>query len=403
MTNAFLMFPVTCSRRPKLFLATLGFALAGSGSFAGAQQTPDELREERRSVQQDQANLEIIVNALDADVDILAEELRKLQESIDAQQAALAAAERIVADSESEEREAEQLIANIETELGETRTLLRDSVIQAFVGFGGSRSINAVLDPNPWERVRTESLLKFGTRSTTEIIDEMRSLRAQLEAELARAAETTANLIDQRSQLQARATELTASYAEEDEALRAVEERLDARLAEVAALEELDAELAAEIEAEEQRIAEAIANRDREPGITIPDNTSVELTNVRGIVVNVSMAEQVESVLAEMEARGYSLSGGGYRSSESQIRLRRAHCGTSEYAIWQMPAYQCRPPTARPGRSQHELGLAIDFTYQGSVIRSRSSSVFQVLSEVAPQFGLFNLPSEPWHWSTTGR
>ena len=67
-----------------------------------------------------------------------------------------------------------------------------------------------------------------------------------------------------------------------------------------------------------------------------------------------------------------------------------------------MPASRCRPPTARPGLSQHELGLAIDFTVNGRVIRSRNSDVFRALREVAPGFGFYNLPSEPWHWSTTG-
>ena len=137
--------------------------------------------------------------------------------------------------------------------------------------------------------------------------------------------------------------------------------------------------------------------------MTIPDNAPVELTTVRGIVVNVLLAENLEGFLAAMESRGYTLSGGGYRSSDAQIAVRRNNCGTSDYAIWEMPSYQCRPPTARPGRSQHERGLAIDFTYNGSIIRSRNTDVFRVMSEVAPQYGLINLPSEPWHWSTTGQ
>ena len=73
-----------------------------------------------------------------------------------------------------------------------------------------------------------------------------------------------------------------------------------------------------------------------------------------------------------------------------------------DYAIWEMPASRCRPPTARPGLSQHEVGLAIDFTLNGRVLRTRDSDVFRALAEIAPQFGFYNLPSEPWHWSTTG-
>jgi len=50
----------------------------------------------------------------------------------------------------------------------------------------------------------------------------------------------------------------------------------------------------------------------------------------------------------------------------------------------------------------HERGLAIDFTYQGRVISSRSSPGYQWLAAHAGSYGFYNLPSEPWHWSTNG-
>jgi LAS superfamily LD-carboxypeptidase LdcB len=79
-----------------------------------------------------------------------------------------------------------------------------------------------------------------------------------------------------------------------------------------------------------------------------------------------------------------------------------AHCGTSYYAIYQMPASQCHPPTAPPGTSMHEQGLAVDFTWNGSVISSHSSAAYQWLDAHANAYGFYNLPSEPWHWSTNG-
>ncbi|HVT78108.1 MAG TPA: M15 family metallopeptidase, partial [Acidimicrobiales bacterium] len=85
-----------------------------------------------------------------------------------------------------------------------------------------------------------------------------------------------------------------------------------------------------------------------------------------------------------------------------QIALRKAHCGTSEYAVYEMPANQCHPPTARPGASMHERGLAVDFTVNGSIITSHSSSAWQWLNKNASKYGLYNLASEPWHWSTNG-
>ena len=245
--------------------------------------------------------------------------------------------------------------------------------------------------------------MEFSTGNTTEIIDQLRELGAELEGQRATAADNTAALDEERIAAAALAAELDAAVLREEELLAAVEDRLDARLFEVQALETLDAELAAEIKAEEQRIAEAVAARNRSTRVvTIPNNAPVELTTVRGIVVNAAIAENLNGFLAAMEARGLPLGGGGYRSSDSQVAVRRSNCGTSDYAIWEMPSYQCRPPTARPGRSQHEQGLAIDFNYQGSIIRSRSSAVFQAMNELADDYGFYNLPSEPWHWSTTG-
>jgi LAS superfamily LD-carboxypeptidase LdcB len=68
-----------------------------------------------------------------------------------------------------------------------------------------------------------------------------------------------------------------------------------------------------------------------------------------------------------------------------------------------MPSSRCSPPTARPGSSNHERGLAIDLTCGGALIRSRSNDCFVWLEEHGAAYGLANLPSEPWHWSVDGK
>lgn len=128
-----------------------------------------------------------------------------------------------------------------------------------------------------------------------------------------------------------------------------------------------------------------------------------DVESVQGIRVHRSIADDVRALLAAAAADGVTLSGWGWRDNKTQIRLRREHCGTSDYAIYRMPSSQCRPPTARPGRSQHERGLAIDFTYNGGSISSRNNAGFRWLNANAATYGLKNLASEPWHWSTTGR
>lgn len=128
-----------------------------------------------------------------------------------------------------------------------------------------------------------------------------------------------------------------------------------------------------------------------------------EIQSVYGIRVHNSLAADLRALIDAAKADGIVLSGWGWRDNATQIRLRKEHCGTSDYAIYRMPSSQCRPPTARPGRSQHERGLAIDFTYNGQSISTQRSPGFKWLNANAATYGLKNLASEPWHWSTTGR
>jgi D-alanyl-D-alanine carboxypeptidase len=153
------------------------------------------------------------------------------------------------------------------------------------------------------------------------------------------------------------------------------------------------------------RVGERTASARARPEITgaLDFAGPVALTRVRGIEVNTAIAPQVEALLAASEADGVVLDGGGYRSNAAQIELRKAHCGPTAYDIYEKPSAECRPPTARPGHSMHELGLAIDFTYDGAVIASRSSPGFIWLAAHASTYGLYNLPAEPWHWSVNGK
>ena len=129
----------------------------------------------------------------------------------------------------------------------------------------------------------------------------------------------------------------------------------------------------------------------------------VDIVTVRGIQVARSISAQIASLLSAADADGVRLSGGGYRSSQQQIELRKKNCGPTDYDIWKKPSSQCSPPTAIPGQSMHEQGLAIDFTYNGSGITSHSNPGFIWLQKNASRFGLKNLASEPWHWSVNGR
>jgi hypothetical protein len=135
-----------------------------------------------------------------------------------------------------------------------------------------------------------------------------------------------------------------------------------------------------------------------------PPPEDIALVTVEGITVHGDIAYEVGALVRAARADGLVLAGGGYRDPDRQIALRHQNCGTSSYAIYQMPSSQCSPPTARPGTSLHERGLAIDFTCNGALIRSHSNPCYQWLAAHAANYGLHELRSgaEPWHWSTTG-
>jgi LAS superfamily LD-carboxypeptidase LdcB len=124
---------------------------------------------------------------------------------------------------------------------------------------------------------------------------------------------------------------------------------------------------------------------------------------VRGIIVARQIAPHITALLAAAEADGVRLSGGGFRTLQEQIALRRKNCGSSNYDIYEKPSSQCTPMTAKPGTSNHERGLAIDFTYNGRSIETQSNPGFRWLAANAARFGLKNLPKEAWHWSVDGK
>lgn len=131
--------------------------------------------------------------------------------------------------------------------------------------------------------------------------------------------------------------------------------------------------------------------------VTSPVGTDQTVSS-EGFVVHQCVADAVGRMIRDARAAGISLTGWGWRSVQRQVELRRSHCGTSHYAIYEMPARYCTPDTARPGSSQHERGLALDFANMNS-----STAGFNWLKANASRYGFYNLPSEPWHWSTTGR
>ncbi len=143
-----------------------------------------------------------------------------------------------------------------------------------------------------------------------------------------------------------------------------------------------------------------------------PVGEQVTIRTFRGtdLVVDKSIADNVRALLRDAHADGFNFYGFGWRSHLRQHELRLIndcpdgwiHTANENPFMFASPS-RCRIPTARPGTSNHETGQAIDFRCKGRLIRSRSDVCYQWLARNASKYYLFNLPSEPWHWSVNGR
>ncbi len=336
-------------------------------------------------------------------------EIERLRGEVQAQRgvadAARVRAEAAAADAAAAQRRADEAFAKAERNRGEFRAYVTETFIRP-----PSQDLLAVLAVSS---AGDDSHVVGMVRS----VAEGRQRRAEAFAGEQRAAETTrdaaeqarAAAADEQAAAERARAELEQGVRDQQALAAALEERLERQLAEVEALRELDEEAArrlAEAEAAARSAAGAAGVSGGSATSSVaagPPVGSGEITVVRGIRIHRSIAANLDAMLAAAAADGVQISGSGYRSSERQVQLRRAHCGSSAFDIYQKPSSQCSPPTARPGQSMHERGLAVDLTVGGRAITTRSSPAFRWLAANARQYGFFNLPSEPWHWSVNGR
>ena len=408
-------------------LRVLGLAFLSVLLLAGplGAQDLDDLKEERRRVQAEAAAAASQVDAGKANVAELSDALDVLQANVASQQDALAVATQALADAEAEVVAADARLTEIEGERDATITAMQGLMVEAYVG--GEASGRSLLSFDDLGTVETELAYvdaRFG--NLDDLRDQLRAIEEDAADTLARREDAEAEAQVQRETEARVLGELDAARTQQAALVEEAEVRLNARLAEAAVLADADADLSRQISEEEAAIARRLAadaERQRrarqQAAASAPSSSSSsggggrggggvtvvgsgEIVSVGGIQVHRSIAGNVSALLSAAAADGVPLSGWGYRSSDRQVQLRRQNCGSSDYAIYQAPSSSCSPPTARPGSSNHERGLAIDFTYGGGTIGSRSNPGYRWLAANASRFGLYNLPSEPWHWSTNG-
>ena len=401
---------------------------------AAIQQQVNQLRKERDVFQKEVLDQARIVDTATAEVSEVEQALADLELLVAEQRDDLTRAEQALEGAVLSVSAAEQQSAELASQQADLNSQVNDLALQTYIGrdstIEGSFGLARTGDIYKAARVQTLIGAAFGDINNTS--DQLRALQVdtQVATKALNEAVTQRELL--RGEAEIQLDQLLEAVGLQAQIVFEAETRLEARLYEAAALAELDAEMAKKIEAEQNDLAQVVqaekakraeeerlrreaerkrreaeeARQRRLLGIAdAPTSTNFdksELTTVWGIQVHESIADKLLALLRAASQDGIRLGGGGYRSSQSQINLRRAHCGTSNWAIYSKPSYQCRPPTARPGASMHERGLAVDFTQNGRALWSNTSG-YRWLKRNASKYGFRNLPSEPWHWSVNGR
>ena len=406
-----------------------GIPVAASADDPSGGKSLQQLQRERDQVRAQKASQAGKVDGLRATDAQVTAALDALNANVNAQQDRVEEAQRAVSQAESDRTAAEAAQAQAQAELDQLKVQLRESAVQAYVTLGSSEPMSTVGVDNVNDALNKRTRLSVQSNENIDLVERCRSTQEDLELQRRAAADAADRARKSKAAVQARLNELNVSYQQQQAFATQVDQRINAALAEADSLAAVDANLSSSISAKQTEIAKALAAeraaqqaRAAQSRVTLRSAggssggggggggggaaPSIQgagpIVSVGGIRVSASIAGQLQALLAAASAAGINFGGGGYRDPAGQIAGRRNNCGSSNYAIYQAPASSCHPPTARPGTSMHERGLAVDFTQGGSTL-TRGSSGFAWMKANASRFGFYNLPSEPWHWSTNGQ
>ena len=372
------------------------------------------------------------------DVDVV-DALNDLRGNLSTQLRRLEGARSELAAAQADKQEADQAVAETRKRIDDLVAVSDGVVVDAFVNPPADTALDAMTADSMTDASLKASIVGMQHDADAAVLADLHQAHQALDARRATHDEAARKAATKADEAAAALEDLEAAQSQEAAFVLEVQARLDQNLAEADALASIDPALAAQLRAQESQIAgkleslrateeqrralealqkaqaESAARRAAEQraaeqaaaaqsGSLGPATGSLATVACPGggsITVDSSLASSLAELLDAASAAGLDMCGGGYRDPAEQIALRRAHCGSSSYAIYQAPSSSCSPPTARPGTSMHERGLAIDFTCGGSTIGG-GSACFNWLQSHAASYGLHNLPSEPWHWSTTG-
>jgi D-alanyl-D-alanine carboxypeptidase len=374
--------------------------------------------------------------------------LQNLDASVRAEVDALTQARTEQANAKAAVDAANAAVSETKTRITELTAQSDQVVVDAFVNPPTASALDALAAGSTADATIKQSILTRQSDADADVLTQLEQAQAELETERATRDEAVRAAHDRAGEAANALDDVVAAQSRETLFVTTLQERIAANLSEAESLARLDPAAAEALRAREGEIAaqinDVVARRQQREaeaalaqamqeaaaraaaanaaaarsssssrssggsggGSSVAGAARSGLSDVScpgggSITVASSIAGSLSSLLNAASAAGIDMCGGGYRDPAEQVALRRAHCGSSYYAIYEAPSSACSPPTAPPGTSMHEQGLAVDFTVGGRTI-GRGTAAYSWMQSHAASYGFYNLPAEAWHWSTTG-
>lgn len=384
------------------------------------------------------STVEIDVDVATADVDDVEDTLDDVVDNVLDQVEQLNDARDELDDAEDDLEDARAAVTATQGRIDGLVALSDGIVTNTYVSPPTMANTDTLSSPTLGDLALKQALLTLRADNEGDVLDELGDARDLLDDQEAEESDAVDTAATARDDALTRLEDVQDAVGQKVGFIALIEERLERGAGESLTLEEVDPDLADAIGDDQDALADALqaiidnqeladaldaladalAEMEVEeepepepepppedapvdpPDLGAPSGSlaTVDCPSGGSITVDSSLSDNLSSLLSAASSAGVSLCGNGYRDPQQQIDLRRQNCGTSDYAIYEMPASQCSPPTARPGQSMHEKGLAVDFEN----CSSRSTACYNWLAANAASYGMYNLPSEPWHWSTDG-
>ena len=421
-------------RSLKITLAATAAAVAFvAPQIAGSAPTGDP-RAEREQVRAERAQVASQIDTSKASLAEIDAALQTLQDNLATQQASLAKANEEVAQATKDIADAEIAIRRLTKRVSLLRSEMRERAVRAYVTPAGDDVLTVLETKDFTSAAERKFYIELRTQDDASVTDRLDGASADLAYQKRKATAAKKRAVTKQAEQERLTASVASAVADQQKVSDNLASTIDTQVARSLKLAKTDRALSVKIaeqqaalvarlaaqnaanqkSAEQARLRRASASvsangKESAPSVGVggtatvtpgPVDSGVQLAYVQGIPVNAQVAEQVKAMINAAAADGVSLRiGNSYRPVSQQIELRKQNCGTSYYAIYEMSSSSCSPPTAKPGQSQHQLGLAIDF----SNCSSRGTACYRWLAGNASQYGYYNLPSESWHWSTTGK